>query len=302
MYTSHHYATRYESNHGINSQISDNSNTLTRFLKDFIRDCMSLVNEVLMGFTVGAFAVPSLSLGADRYGSKVAGAFGGFPATVAASLFFLGRAEGPEAAKAAAEVVPMMEGYFGVFLTCFVLLASRGLFVSLGTSLFLWALLTLIPLFVFTPDLYSSVIVLIICLLISQYILESKVTIDSSPGGAVKLSVVDIASRMLMGGSVVGLSVILGATMGPVIGGIIASVPAVVISTLLLLHLKSGAQASAAFAKSLLLNALVCTGLFTAVASLSYVPFGMIGGTLIGFAATAVGGLGCWYYARNVMA
>jgi hypothetical protein len=90
-----------------------------------------LITRTLYGFVVGALSVCTLSVSADRFGSKFAGALGGFPATVAATFFFLGLASGVERAVDATTIVPLSMGAYGVLLVLYMALIERG-WVSLS--------------------------------------------------------------------------------------------------------------------------------------------------------------------------
>lgn len=257
---------------------------------------MSVATEVAMGFVVGACAVPTLSLSADRFGSRIAGAFGGFPATVAASLFFLGRAAGAESAAEAAEVVPMVEGFLGIFLTVFALISSSGLAPALTAASVVWLALAAVPALWGPFGIEASVLSLLACLAFSLWVLETRLDIEWQEGKAVRLRAGQIITRMLLGGSTVGLAVFLGVVLGPRFGGIIASFPTVILTTLAVIYRSSGAGAAAAFSKGLLINALVNTGLFATVAHYTFTSLGVVGGTIAGLLAAAVGGMGCWMF------
>lgn len=275
----------------------------------------ALTTEVALGFAIGALAVPTLSLSADHFGSKVAGAFGGFPATIAASMVLLGFAEGPNqsaaewslllgspegrvAAREAVSVVPMMEGFLGIYLTTFAFLARFGRAAALIGAAVPWALLVCGPLFFFSPNITESAVVLLAALVICLWIMEKKLQVELHHGGNVTLTVTDVVLRMLAGGLTVALAVYLGVVSGPIFGGIVASFPAVLASTLAVIYRNSGANAAAGFAKSVMLNALANTGVFSIVAYFTYVPLGLIPATLLGFLATGVSGICCWHAAK----
>ncbi|MCB0325668.1 MAG: DUF3147 family protein, partial [Bdellovibrionales bacterium] len=117
--------------------------------------------EILLSFIVGALCVSTLTVTADRFGSTTGGILGGFPASVAAALFFLGRAEGVDASMRAATVVPMSISFVAVLLLVYCWLIPCGLTVAIIVGLLAWTALAAAVVVLGEPGLIGSVCVFV---------------------------------------------------------------------------------------------------------------------------------------------
>lgn len=262
----------------------------------------TLTTELLWGFVIGALSVCTLSVTAERFGSKLAGVLGGFPSTVAASLFFLARSSSAQRAAEAASVVPMMMGFFGVLLGIYCILVHRSVIIAVAVALGVWGVLTAAPLAFGAPSFAASLLTFFALFAALYYTIEVRLSLSSRKGGKVPLRVSQILMRALSGGSVVALSIYLGALSGPLLGGIMAAFPAVTIATLLVTYQAGGAPLSAAVGKSMMISGMLNVTAYASAVYLTYPVFGEHVGTLLGLGAVALSGVSTMLLVHHRMA
>ena len=241
-----------------------------------------LDREVLTGLIVGSSCVPILSFVAERFGARVAGVGAGVPATMAASLFFLGLDLGPNAAVRAAEVIPFLEAAFGVYSLAFLWIARHRFWQGLVAAVVAWAVIAAMPLLFGPPSFAMSLLVFalvfVLCAAAARHLPRAsniRAHTKSSPWGRKTFA------RMAIGGVVVALAVIMGKLAGPVFSALIASFPAVVTATFIALYLSDGPEMSLGFSASVMLQAMGNTVLYAVCVYLTYPTLGVWMGTLM---------------------
>lgn len=261
-----------------------------------------LAATLIQSFILGGLSVMTLSITADRFGSKIAGALGGIPATVALSLVLLGISQGPEEAAEAAVPIPAMMGLMGVLLSLYCGLVHTGIGRALGVSLAIWAMLAWCVLQLGRMPLSVSVSVFLVLLLLSFWLVEHHLGIPSVAGAPVRLSLRQLALRCLTGGALVCSSVYLGIIGGPHIGGIMAACPAVTVSALIMTYQSGGAALSAAFGKSIMLSGMVNVTVYAVATAVFYPLVGLPLGTAAAVLSTCVSGPLLYLFMRTRLA
>ncbi len=241
-----------------------------------------LIERVVYSFVVGALSVSAVTITADRCGSKLAGALGGFPATVAAAFYFMASASEIGRAIEATSVVPLSMGFFGAFMVAYIVLVKVGIFVALAGSFATWALLSLVPIVVGVPGYVLGLVLFALALGACWYIVEYAMSIPATPGRRLRLRIPQVLLRMAAGGVVVALSVLVGVVVGPLLGGMAAAFPAVTTATLLVTYQSGGAALSQAVAKSLMLSGMINVTGFSVAIRYLYPLLGAAWGTVVG--------------------
>lgn len=260
-----------------------------------------LLKKLILSFVTGAISVSTLSLTAERFGSKLAGILGGFPSTLAASLFFIGLIKGPIEASDAAVVVPLMMGIYGVQLSLYCALLDRGIIPALVLSISVWVLLSLVPFFAGSPPLGISILLFFALFAGSVFFVEYRLDTPSARGGRVDLRLMQMISRIMCGGLLVAGSVYLGAIGGPLLGGMMAAFPAVTVATLVVTYQNGGASFSRAMAKSMLLSGMLNVTTYSVGVYYFYPLLGVIGGTIAAFCGIIVSGAATYLIAKTTM-
>jgi len=259
---------------------------------------LDLLINFIQSFIIGALAVSTVSITADRFGSRLAGVLAGFPVTVAASLYYQARppAGALENAVEATTAIPLMMGFFGLFLAFYCWTIPSGLMIGLGVSLGGWALLTALVVMLGPPAFIISVIVFVACVIASFYITEKVLVVPARRGQRVTLRTSQLLARCFSGGAVVGGSYLVGQMAGAVLGGIMAAFPAVTVSTLIVTYQSGGPPFSAAVAKSMMLSGMINVSMYSIAVRFLYPEFGLLYGTLLAFLVACTSSYFIWLF------
>ncbi len=241
-----------------------------------------LIERVVYSFIVGALSVSAITITADRFGSKLAGALGGFPATVAASFYFMAAASEIRRAVEATAIIPISMAIFGIFLVVYISLVNRGIFEALIVSFVVWTTLSAVPLAAGVPEYAWGIVFFALALGSCWYIVEYALSIPAVTGQRIRLRPAQTMFRMCAGGTVVALSVVVGAVVGPLLGGMAAAFPAVTTATLVVTYQSGGAALSQAVAKALMLSGMINVTVFSVAIRYLYPLFGIVWGTVVG--------------------
>lgn len=137
--------------------------------------------QLLLAFAVGALWITIATMIAEKFGSKVGGIIAGIPSTTVISLFFIGWTQTAQTAFHATTIVPAILGIDTLFVAIYILLSRRKLIVSLGISLLIWSISSLL-LVLFRLDNYQVSLVLFILLVLISYLLVEKIVKVKSQG------------------------------------------------------------------------------------------------------------------------
>lgn len=241
--------------------------------------------KLLLGFLVGGAWVTLSVAAAERHGSRIGGLVGGLPSTVVVSLFFIGLTQTPMAAAQAATVVPLVQGINGLFVVAYMRFARRGLGVSFAIALAIWIALTGL-LAVARPLAFPAVIAGWLALALLCCLLTEKVMrIPAHARAAVVSTPLQIAGRAAFGGTVIALAILAGRLAGPRYGGILATFPAMFLSTLVVTHRAAGAEFARSVGRTMMISGMVNVPLYAIAVRYAYPWAGLALGTLLAVAA-----------------
>ena len=252
-----------------------------------------------LAFVVGGLWVALTTVVAEKRGSRMGGFIGGLPSTALVSLFFFGLTQTPTAAAEATTVMPLAQGINGIFILVFVLLAGRGLAAALAGSLIGWFLPAML---LFSWNVASLTLSLPGWLLLaggSYLILEKVMAFPSRPGVNLRHTPVQIALRALFGGFVISSAVLAAKAAGPGSGGILATFPAMFLSTLVITHRSAGPEFSRAVAKSLLVSGQIHVVVYAMAVRIFYPLLGIFLGTLTAAAVCGAAGILTYRFLRT---
>jgi len=252
--------------------------------------------NLALSFLVGGAWVTLVTLTADRFGSKVGGLLGGFPATILVALLFIGITQTPSAASDATSVVPVAQGLNGFFIIAYVLLIRRGLAWGLAGSLLVWLVLAGTLVAVGVRPFWASVAGWLVLLAVCYTIVSKLLNIDSTGRQVIQYTFRRVAWRAALGGGVIAFAVLMGKVGGPTVGGVFATFPAMFISTLIITHQSGGAAVSRAVAKALMLSGMINVTLYAIAVRYLYVSLGLSLGTVLALAFSC-----CTVYLTNAL-
>lgn len=257
--------------------------------------------KLILTFIVGGLWINLSTIIAEKYGTKIGGVIAGLPSTVVVTLFFIGWTQSAQFASQSTAIVPIVTGISGFFVAVYFLLAKRGFFFSLLSSLIIWFALSLTLVKLNFNNLTYSIIGLIFFILASYFILEIKSKVKSEGKRIVKYTAKQLAFRGILGGSIMALGVFLAKIGGPLIGGAFAAFPAMFLGTIIITHFAHGKDFSAAVMKSMMISGTINVSVYAIAVRYFYIMFGLILGTVISFAISLITGYVVYLFVNKKM-
>ncbi len=242
------------------------------------------VLKLIVSFLVGGSYTLVSTVAADKLGSKIGGLISGLPSTVLFGLLFIGWTQTPEASVEATTLIPAVIGLACLFLITYIYFVKQNVWLALFAAFGVWSISAYGLLAIRLTDFFVSIILFFVLYFVAYVFVTRIFTITSSKGNKIMYSSRILLVRGLISGSIVALSVILAKVEGPVLGGMVSTFPAMLSSTLLITYFAHGHAFSSAVAKSTLF-AWVSTLIFVIVARYTYLPFGIVFGTIIALVA-----------------
>jgi len=257
--------------------------------------------KLLFAFVVGSAIVTLSTVAADKFGSKIGGFIGGLPSTVAITLFFIGFVQTPQVASEATNIIPLVVGFNGLFLVIYAVLARRGFALALAGALLVWFFLSLLSVILDIQNFWFSFAVFLMLLIGSYSFLEKKLRLRSSGKMDARITASHVAFRALFSGSIITAGVYLSKVGGIIWGGILAPFPAVFISTLVITWKSRGVEFSRMVTKSLLISGMVNTVAFAVAARYFFLLSGLVLGTILAYAVSAISAYGVYLFIKAKM-
>ncbi len=210
--------------------------------------------KVFLSFLIGGGYVSGIVWTSENLGSRIGGAIAGLPSTILVGLIFIEIAEGTEATKSAAKIVPLI--FMAALIYAWVFLKSvrkiKGPNKALKASAFAlmaWLALVLPEKYIFTDKSF-----LIICiaasagLILFRYLFRN---LSSRLPKKFELPNSVYFLRFIISGAIIASAVVAAHFAGPVWGGVVSSLPALLFSTLYFLHKTQGDEFLEGFIKRL---------------------------------------------------
>lgn len=246
-----------------------------------------LLVHTLISFLVSGAWIAAVTLVAERVGSRIGGLIANLPSKLLVTLVFLALVNDEAFAIGAARAVPMGMLINALFLFVFVLVVPRGLPAGLGVSLLLWFGLAVTAERFQLASLGLGIASYLVVTLLTYGFLEFALNIPLVAGRRKPAAKRSMLYRGLFAGGVVGSTVFLSPFVGTYWSGLLATFPAVMLTSMTILTLAGGPSLARATGKVMLLastNIIV----FTLVVVWSYPVVGMPIGTVVSFLAAAV--------------
>jgi len=236
--------------------------------------------KLLMSFFVGSIWVTSVTVFAERFGSRIGGFIGGLPSTVVVALLFIGLSQSTKDASRAAAMIPMIMGVNGLFILVYLARIKQGLIQAMITALLVWFLVVAFIIWTRVDSALFSFIIWVLTIGGWYYIVEHLMSIPQAGGIRVPYTMKQIIARGLFSGVIISIAVLIARLTGPVVGGIFANFPVIFISTLFITHQTGGAEFSRSVAKTLMISAMVNVGVYCFAAYFAYMYLDLVSGTL----------------------
>ncbi|MCX8012702.1 MAG: hypothetical protein N3A02_00230 [Rectinema sp.] len=232
--------------------------------------------------------IAGVTLLGERLGSKKAGLITNLPSNILVSLLFMALTAGPEYAAASTRGVPIGMAIDTVFVLVFIACVKAGLWVALVAALAVWIgaawfIVVVLP----QPGTLAAIALYATTALGCFAIAEYGMKIKPATRKPVSFSWNIVLIRAVFAGSVVAGAVSVAQIAPPFMTGVLATFPAVLTSTLVILTKSQGPEFTRATGKILILSSSNII-IYALVAGLTFVPMGPWAGTLLAFIASLI--------------
>lgn len=240
--------------------------------------------RILLSFFIAGTWIAGTTLLGERLGSRKAGLIANLPSNILISLLFMAATKGTDYAAAATAGVPMGMTIDTIFLAVLILTLGAGIWKALALALFSWALTAFLAVKFLPPLGYAvSALVFAAVAFVLFVLVSARIRGERAERKAVKFSWPVVAVRAFFAGSVVASAVALAQYAPPYMTGVLATFPAVLTSTMVILTRSQGKVFARAAGRIMILS----SSNIIVYAGFAGILFPIIGpwlGTLVSFA------------------
>lgn len=220
---------------------------------------------------LAACVVVSCSMLAERAGPLMAAMIATLPISLGPVLVFLALDHGPDFIARAALGTMNANATHASFVLSYVLLAQRhGVAVSLGGALAIWTVLLLV-LRSMALSVVPLTVLTVLALFVVHLLVRPYLKVRARPPAGIPRYAIPIRAACVA--ALVGIVTGLSEKVGPQWSGILAGLPIILSSLIIILHMRAGGPAAAAVIGSSALG-LLGAGLGLAVVHVTAVPWG----------------------------
>lgn len=256
--------------------------------------------KLIITFIVASIWIPTTTLIAERFGTKIGGVLTGLPGTALIALFFIGWTQSPVAAAQATTIMPLAFAGSCAFIALYCAWVKKGFWRAVAIALVAWLLIGYGALS--RPlNFKYTLLVFALFLLASYYYLEKVLHLPAPPTKKIKYRPGQILFRALLTGSIITFAVVMAKVGGPLMGGLFASFPAIFLSTMIISYQARGAAFSAALMKVTGLTGSFNVVVYAVAVYYLYPTQGIIYGTLVSFLIALASGYVTYLFAKKKM-
>jgi uncharacterized membrane protein (GlpM family) len=204
---------------------------------------MDFVLKVILSFLVGGAYVTGVIWLSERLGSRVGGAVAGLPSTILVGLVFIDITEGTNATRSAAKIVPLIFMATLIYGLSFLVAIRnfkephRGIKASVAAAI-AWLVIVLPLKFVFENKPFLTIcLAAALGLLAFIYLFRN---FSSTLPKKIPLPQYIHVFRFFIGGTIIAAAVVAARIAGPVWGGVVSSLPALLGTVLYFLDKSQG--------------------------------------------------------------
>ena len=239
---------------------------------------LSLPLQAIIPFILSAAVVILITIIAEKYGTKTGGIIGTIPSTVVVAYIFIALNKGTVFASDSISVVPAEIGVNIVFSFILISILKRSIYSAFAASFIFWAIFSYILWYINFENIYISVLIFFISMIISFYALEKIIKIKSVGKKQVHYTTIKILFRGFLAGSIISISVLLS-NIGEVISGIVSVFPVIVLSTVIISYFEHGPDFAAGIVKSMIFGCTSVVGYAVTIHFL-YPVYGIVWGSI----------------------
>jgi hypothetical protein len=239
--------------------------------------------RLILSFILGAAWITSATVLAEKFGSKIGGVITGIPSTAVLSLFFIGLTQSPEFAVQSSVVVPAIMGVCALFCAIYILLSKQKLLLSLALPLITWFVLSFLMVIFKLNSLATSLVIFTILYTLAIFLVAKYANILSVTGKKMSYSFGQISFRAILSGTIIAGAVLASKFGGPILGGVFASFPAIMLSTMIITYLTQGRNFSNSIIKIVMISGSFNVVVYVLAVRLTYPLLSLYLGTLTSF-------------------
>ena len=244
--------------------------------------------QTFLSFIVGTIWLCSLIIIARKFGSKKTGIIAGIPSIVLISILFISITTNKESAIQAIEIMPIAICGNYIILLTLIKLKNCSFNFSFYISLLLWLIFEgLISVTNFTNFLIN-ILLSVTAFAATFYIINKSDDEYIEKITQSQYSFKQVLNRSMIAGFIIALSVFFGKIAGTVFGGIIASFPGVLISTLIISNKIYGRNFSLSISKLLVFSAAINILSYIILLALFYKIFNIWISTILALSFTLI--------------
>ena len=214
----------------------------------------STVVRIALSFVIAGTWISFATMAGERLGTKLGGLVTNLPSNILVSLLFMALTKGPNYAAAASGSVPVGMAVDTLFLLAFIAFLPRGTFAGLLAALFAWLIAAVIAIALPPLSLGAGVALYLGVCAAAFAIVELGLRVRAVPKRKVPFRVSTVFVRALFAGSIVACAVVAAQFAPPYATGILATFPAVLLSTMVILIRGQGPDFARATGKVLIVS------------------------------------------------
>ncbi|MDP6776893.1 MAG: DUF3147 family protein [Candidatus Latescibacteria bacterium] len=248
------------------------------------------ISKLMLSFVVGGLWTVVGTVIAERAGTKAGGVIAGMPSAIVVALFFIGWTQSPEVASEATTLVPLVLGIIALFCVVYVLLYPRGFALAVTVGLAFWFAVSLGVVFAGVDRFSHSLIGFAILVPSCHIVFEKVLRIPSAGRRTVSPTWQQLLFRAILGGFIISFAVTMAKVGGPLIGGVFATFPTIMLSTMVINHFAHGPAFATSFIKTITLSGPINTTVYSTCVRYLYPEFGLAVGTGMSFVIALISG------------
>ena len=260
--------------------------------------------RLLLSFLIGGTWVTIITESTVKYGPRTGGLLAGFPSTVAFSLAFIGWTQSSGTAVEATTALPLALAFTAAFPLVYAVLAKGGRFrFAIAGSLVFWGAASLVLSAVsltFGGDFWISLVGFYALSAAFYFTLAGRQR-PRVAGSGVRLTPFEWVWRFFLAGGIVVCAVLFSATLGPLVGGVFASFPAIITSTIYIVKRVEGVEASRGIAIPVMISTLFTIVPYTVVVRYSFPALGVLLGTISAYAVAIPLSFAAYYVTGRIV-
>lgn len=247
----------------------------------------AFVYHVILSFVIAGGWIAVATLLAEKLGSSIGGLIANLPSNILIGLLFIALTQNIEFVKQAVPGIPVGMLIDTLFLAVFIVGLKYGVLIAVSASLLIWFLLAFLASEFWSAGLILNCLVYLIVTVTVYFSIHHWMTLPPSKRLIKRYSGLQVLIRALFAGSVVASVVVIARFAPPYLVGIVATFPAVLLSTMVILAINQTPTFARATGKILLLSSSNIVVYGIAVYHL-YPLLGITGGTVVSFLSAAL--------------